>query len=173
MRIRAMDEGDLDWVQALDGSTATAPHWARATYAAFLREQAAGELRRSQAIVAEEAGARIGYAVAQLLLDGVDNLCELEFLLVDENYRRQGVGRALLAAIRAWASGQGALRLVLEVRAGNAAARRLYRAEGFEEDGLRKGYYHAPEEDAVLMSLYLRAVEKVKEKYVEGGLPEC
>ena len=46
----------------------------------------------------------------------------------------------------------GARAFHLEVRAGNAAARALYRAMGFEEVGKRHSYYSAPVEDAVLLS---------------------
>jgi ribosomal-protein-alanine N-acetyltransferase len=46
--------------------------------------------------------------------------------------------------------------LGLEVRVSNAAAQGLYRARGFRMAGLRRGYYHSPEEDALLMSLALR-----------------
>jgi ribosomal-protein-alanine N-acetyltransferase len=50
---------------------------------------------------------------------------------------------------------QGARRLDLDVRAGNAAAIRLYQRAGCREMGRRRGYYHDPEEDAVLMSVIL------------------
>ena len=48
----------------------------------------------------------------------------------------------------------GITRLLLEVRAGNAAAQSLYLKYGFTEVGIRKHYYSLPEgghEDAVLM----------------------
>ena len=40
----------------------------------------------------------------------------------------------------------------LEVRQSNESAIRLYESLGFVQDGLRKGYYEEPKEDAVLMS---------------------
>lgn len=39
----------------------------------------------------------------------------------------------------------------LEVRESNLAARRLYESFGFKAEAARKGYYHSPAEDAVIM----------------------
>jgi ribosomal-protein-alanine N-acetyltransferase len=41
--------------------------------------------------------------------------------------------------------------ITLEVRASNEVARNLYRKLGFEDSGLRKGYYSDTGEDAVIM----------------------
>lgn len=67
-------------------------------------------------------------------------------------YRRQGLGRALMAAAVEYARGLGAFCMTLEVRAGNAPAIALYRAFGFETVGRRPRYYQDPEEDACLMT---------------------
>ncbi|MDN3521310.1 GNAT family N-acetyltransferase [Halomonas ramblicola] len=86
---------------------------------------------------------------------------ELQGLLVRQASRGHGLGRRLLAVVVDQARGWGSERLLLEVRAGNAAAIDLYRGSGFREDGRRTGYYPPPEpgadrEDAILMSLPLR-----------------
>ncbi len=73
-------------------------------------------------------------------------------LAVVPEARRQGLARRLLALTLEIAAGKGARAVHLEVRAGNAAARALYRAMGFDEVGKRHGYYSAPVEDAVLLS---------------------
>jgi ribosomal protein S18 acetylase RimI-like enzyme len=44
--------------------------------------------------------------------------------------------------------------MFLEVRAGNLAARRLYRQLGFRDLGVRRGYY-GPGQDAIVMELKL------------------
>lgn len=44
--------------------------------------------------------------------------------------------------------------MFLEVRAGNLAARRLYRHLGFRDLGVRRGYY-GPGQDAIVMELRL------------------
>ena len=70
--------------------------------------------------------------------------------------RRQGAARALLQYAFAQLAVQGAQIVFLEVRAQNAAARALYTALGFEEAGIRRGFYTKPNDDAVLMRRLIR-----------------
>jgi ribosomal-protein-alanine N-acetyltransferase len=69
--------------------------------------------------------------------------------------RRGGLGRLLLAAVLEAGRAEGARRATLEVRATNAAARALYAQFGFEQVGVRRGYYTQPPEDALLLSCRL------------------
>jgi len=72
---------------------------------------------------------------------------------VDPAFQGQGLGSAsLFALLAAGARRRVPLSYNLEVRAGNAAALRLYAAFGFDAAGRRKGYYAAPREDAVVMT---------------------
>jgi ribosomal-protein-alanine N-acetyltransferase len=50
---------------------------------------------------------------------------------------------------------RGVESLYLEVRVGNADAIRLYRSFSFEELGVRRAYYEAPREDALVMVVRL------------------
>jgi ribosomal protein S18 acetylase RimI-like enzyme len=76
---------------------------------------------------------------------------EILFVATDPRHRRRGVARALLGRAIVAARDEGAARLVLEVASGNAAARALYASFGFEEVGVRRGYY-ADGDDAVMMA---------------------
>lgn len=78
--------------------------------------------------------------------------CELHDLFVYPEYRRQGVGQALLDHLFAKARQAGCKRVYLEVRVGNDAAIRLYARNGFEEYGRRPGYYPDTKEDAILLA---------------------
>ena len=73
----------------------------------------------------------------------------LKYIAADA--RREGVGRALLDAVSSWAASERAERIQLEVRAGNLGAIRFYERAGLINEGVRRGYYRDPEEDAVLM----------------------
>jgi ribosomal protein S18 acetylase RimI-like enzyme len=56
---------------------------------------------------------------------------QIRDLFVLSQHRRLGVGRALLAAVRAAATASGALRLVLHTEEDNEAALRLYADSGY------------------------------------------
>jgi ribosomal-protein-alanine N-acetyltransferase len=45
--------------------------------------------------------------------------------------------------------------MMLEVRAGNTAAQKLYEKLGWEKVGVRRNFYSHPREDGVLYNLYL------------------
>lgn len=68
-------------------------------------------------------------------------------------FRRSGRGRELLQHVLQYAAGQGAVKVYLEVRAGNSAARRLYDSVGFRQVGTREGYFQNPREDALIFGL--------------------
>jgi ribosomal-protein-alanine N-acetyltransferase len=79
-------------------------------------------------------------------------------LCVGEAWRGRGIGKRLLSALieRAAAAGMG--EAFLEVRPSNTAAIRLYQSLGFEQGGMRRGYYQAPSgrEDAPVLKRVLR-----------------
>ena len=79
---------------------------------------------------------------------------ELLTIGVDPAAQRQGAARAMLSNILAAARSAGAKRMFLEVDSGNEAALTLYRRAGFEEAGLRRGYYRDGA-DALVMRLTL------------------
>ncbi len=70
--------------------------------------------------------------------------------------RRQGIARALIAALLARAEALQLSFVTLEVRESNAPAIALYEGFGFRPVGRRKGYYDAPKEDAILMTTFLK-----------------
>lgn len=73
---------------------------------------------------------------------------------VDENYRRQGVGSALINTLVTYGKRNNFSFLTLEVRESNLKARSLYSKFGFIKVGERKDYYSEPKENAVLMTKY-------------------
>ena len=83
---------------------------------------------------------------------------EILNLAVSPEVRRRGVATALVRHLADMHLGD----VLLEVRASNTAARALYRSLGFVEQGLRKGYYRDPVDDALLLRLTPQPHRKVE-----------
>jgi RimJ/RimL family protein N-acetyltransferase len=75
-------------------------------------------------------------------------------IVVARDARRQGVGTALLEAVRAWCREVGIRRLELHVFPDNEASLHFFRGHGFVEEGLRAARFQRNGElrDAILMS---------------------
>lgn len=67
-------------------------------------------------------------------------------------YRRQGIAKALITE----ALKNDMEFITLEVRQSNAPAINLYRQCGFEKVGVRPDFYRNPQEDALLMTKYIK-----------------
>lgn len=91
----------------------------------------------------------MGYAVQMLIIDEA----HLLNISIVPDRQKKGQGHLLLAHLKQQALIQGANCMFLEVRPSNTHALAFYRRRGFEQIGLRKGYYPAAQgrEDAVVM----------------------
>ncbi|UYF99469.1 GNAT family N-acetyltransferase [Halomonas sp. GD1P12] len=127
--IRPLSTGDLAALVALEAdaqSGASAASLARA-----LEDEAMIVLG------AWQEKALVGYA----LLARLPFEAELQAIGVANGQRGQGIGGALLETVLAHARTWQSERTLLEVRASNHSAIRLYEAAGFCVDGRRRNYY--------------------------------
>ncbi len=142
--LRPMAAHDVPAVAALEAELFSDP-WSKKSYEETL---ASG---RYDCWVLEQATAhaseRIGYFVGQKILEEA----EVHRIAVRTASRGKGYGQRLLADFLERMRHAGVGTVFLEVRAGNEAAIGLYRKNGFTQSGIRRGYYHNPSEDAVLM----------------------
>ncbi|MBA2525042.1 MAG: ribosomal protein S18-alanine N-acetyltransferase [Pyrinomonadaceae bacterium] len=93
-----------------------------------------------------------GYIVARLAA----NELHINNVAVRVEYRRRGIGSALLTHILGEGQRLDAVAAFLEVRAGNSFAQALYEKCGFRGVGRRPNYYSAPLEDGLIMSAQLK-----------------
>src|ERR1019366_10400461 len=72
---------------------------------------------------------------------------------IRDEYRCRGFGRKVLLYLLDRARAAGMYEAFLEVRPSNTAAARLYHSLGFEQGGVRRGYYQATNgrEDAAVL----------------------
>lgn len=97
--------------------------------------------------VAEEEGQIVGYAGLWAALDEG----EITNVSVKSSCWGRHVGKSLMDAMLEAGERAGVTSFFLEVRASNARAIALYRSCGFEEAGIRKNFYEAPTENALVM----------------------
>ncbi len=107
--------------------------------------------RETVVLVARDRGDVIGFAVMHF----GDERAHLTLLAVSPTYQRRGIARRMLAWLSESASVAGVSSIHVELRAGNTAARRLYRSSGFAETLRLPGYYRG-RESALRMIRMLR-----------------
>ena len=154
-----MDETDLPKVHAIEEKAYDFP-WSLQGFEKSL-DQGLNYLLCSQS------ESILGYCCILPVLDEAHilNFC------ISPDFQRQGVANEAFTKILSVLQESGFSVALLEVRESNRAARCLYEKFGFNEDGVRKGYYRAQvwdealnrvidtKEDAVLMSYYFEVSE--------------
>lgn len=99
--------------------------------------------------VAEVENRLVGMLVLWMIVDEA----HIATIATHPKFRRQSIAERLLVEALNSAYNEGAVKVLLEVRAGNEAALKMYAKFGFEEAGRRERYYKDNHEDAVLMTL--------------------
>jgi len=146
IRIRPMTEADVAEVFAIERASYQFP-WSEGIFRDCLR---VGYVCRVLSLGSQIIGygvMSVGAGEAHIL-----NLC------VSDRHRCRGLGRRMLGYLLERGTAAGMSEAFLEVRPSNTAAIRLYQAIGFEQVGMRRGYYQAVggREDAAVLRLTLR-----------------
>ena len=141
LQLRDMMLKDLDAVMRIEQQVQSYP-WTRGNFSDSLEH---GHICKVYVDIDEI----IGYAI---LMPAVDEVHLLD-ICIAAGYQRKGLGKKLLKDMLLMAGELKFSRVLLEVRSSNVAAIALYRAMGFVEIGLRRGYYPAGQgrEDALVM----------------------
>lgn len=141
-RLVPMDKSHLTQIAEIEKECFSSP------WTVPMLEEELNNLCASFIVAQGEDGTVLGYAGLHVAVDEgyIDNIA------VREDYRRQGVGQALLGAFMRFGQEKLAF-LTLEVRPSNEPAIQFYMKHGFVQVGRRKNYYTAPREDAILMTL--------------------
>ncbi len=145
LHIQPMHPGDVDAVMELEQRAYEFP-WTEGNFRDCLRSN-------YYCCVYRQDERYVGYAVMSVTAGEAQilNIC------IDPEMHGQGLGRRLLQHLIATAGRKSCDTLFLEVRVSNWAAFCLYVSMGFNEIGLRQGYYPAKKgrEDAMVLALAL------------------
>ncbi|MDD5937271.1 MAG: ribosomal protein S18-alanine N-acetyltransferase [Clostridiales bacterium] len=143
MIIRRMSADDVNMVAKIEAEVFSEP-WSRES---FLSEV---ETPNHIYLVAEEEEDILGYCgLWEVAGEGqITNVC------VAPEHRGKAVATQMLEELLAYAQEMDIKASTLEVRVSNEPAIRLYEKLGFEEAGIRKGFYSHPKEDAMIMWKY-------------------
>ena len=143
MRIEKMTAACIDAVAAIEAECFSHP-WSKKSLEESLEKE------NSLFLVAVEDEKVIGYVGMEVIVDEgyIFNVA------VSADYRRRGVGYALVRELVTYSMKNSLCFITLEVRESNSAAISLYSKFGFIKAGERKNYYSNPTEAAVLMTKY-------------------
>ena len=152
-RLRRMVPADLADVIALEHDLFPDDPWTAQMFAEEVDQPPENRLY----LIAEAdslppaAGGRVmaGYAGLMFVPGGTE--ADVLTIAVAAAYWGHGIGSALLAALLAAAVERGCAEVFLEVREDNPRARGLYLRRGFEEIGIRRGYYQPSGVNAIVM----------------------
>lgn len=157
-RLRPMVPADLADVLALERALFPEDPWSEQMFA----EEVAQPPESRMYLVAEAEGSQpaagdrelAGYAGMMFVPGGVQ--ADVLTIAVARARWGHGIGSALLGTLLEAAAGRGCTEVFLEVRKDNPRARTLYKRRGFEEVGVRRGYYQPSGVDAIVMRKDLR-----------------
>lgn len=142
IQIRLMTKEDIETVDLLEHTSFSEP-WPRS---AFLEIVDKKDAHYYVAVDSESGNICGGCAMFFILGEG-----DITNVAVFPEYQNQGIATKLLEYVIADGREKGLKEFTLEVRVSNAAAIRAYEKVGFEEEGIRPGFYSHPKEDALIM----------------------
>lgn len=140
IKIRSMTEKDIDEVYEINRLSFSSP-WSRENF-----EREILNNRIAKYFVAEKDNKIVGYIGFWKIF------CEAQIttIAVHPDFRRKGLGEAMLDYIIELCRKNSIEEIVLEVRVSNTIAQTLYIKKGFKKVGIRKWYYRDGE-DALVM----------------------
>jgi len=147
LTLRAMTWQDIPVLAAIEPQLFADDAWSEQTWWAEL----AGRPRRSY-VIGVQGDEVVGYAG----LDCGGEVADVMTIAVAPEAQGRGLGTVLMHWLVVEARRAGAAYLMLEVRADNIAAQRLYSTTGFAKLSVRRRYYQPGDVDAFIMRLPLR-----------------
>lgn len=147
--------GDIPKVKQIEIESGLSP-WTETDYSL--------EIKRKESLffVAEDKRRVVGFIVARLIMNYdyclLPNEIEIYNIAVTKDFRRKNIASALLKEVLRIGFEKGFVKSFLEVRKSNVRAQNFYKKHSFKISGERKSFYTNPQEDAVLMSRFIKSI---------------
>jgi [ribosomal protein S18]-alanine N-acetyltransferase len=140
IEIRRLQLRDLTAIETIERTAYPTP-WSRSMFA--------GELSKPSSVClgAFEDEVLVGYLITSRYVDA----WHVMNVAVARDRQRRGIASALLGRLFELTADDDRRGYTLEVRVSNAGAIALYERLGFEQRGIRRGYYTDNREDALIM----------------------
>jgi [ribosomal protein S18]-alanine N-acetyltransferase len=140
IEIRRLQLRDLTAIETIERTAYPTP-WSRSMFA--------GELSKPSSVClgAVEDEVLVGYLITSRYVDA----WHVMNVAVAPDRQRRGIASALLGRLFELTADDDRRGYTLEVRVSNAGAIALYERLGFEQRGIRRGYYTDNREDALIM----------------------
>lgn len=142
VRYRRMTIDDVQAVHKIELASFPTPWTLDSFYYEMTENQFAHYL-----VAEDDKGEIIGFCGIWLVIDAA----QITNVAVVQSVRGQGIGETLMREAMRVAKEANMDVMSLEVRVTNTVAQNLYRKLGFQDGGLRKGYYTDNQEDALVM----------------------
>ncbi|MCT6925084.1 MULTISPECIES: ribosomal protein S18-alanine N-acetyltransferase [Bacillales] len=141
VQYRKMTVEDVEAVYAIEVASFPVPWTLDSFYYEMLENQFA------YYTVAEESGEILGFCGSWMVVDAA----QITNVAVVKSARGRKIGEGLMREAMRVAREANMETMSLEVRVSNVVAQNLYYKLGFQDGGLRKGYYTDNQEDALVM----------------------
>jgi ribosomal-protein-alanine N-acetyltransferase len=140
IEVRRLQLRDLTAIETIERTAYPTP-WSRSMFA--------GELSKPSSVClgAFEDEVLVGYLITSRYVDA----WHVMNVAVAPDRQRRGIASALLGRLFELTADDDRRGYTLEVRVSNAGAIALYERLGFEQRGIRRGYYTDNREDALIM----------------------
>jgi ribosomal-protein-alanine N-acetyltransferase len=138
--IRKMVPQDIEAIMAIEKEAFSMP-WSKESYLAEMKNQFACYL------ICDVGGQIAGYGGIWIVFEEA----HITNIAVNAEFRRRGIGSAIMLELEKKAREKKAVRILLEVRPSNDPALKTYKKLGYMPSNVRKEYYSDNGEDALIM----------------------
>lgn len=142
--VRQMQAMDVEQIVTLEQMIFSQP-WSKESFLESIQTDS------NLYLVVEDGSCIVAYCGLRIILDEA----HITNVAVANEFRGMGIAYQMLSVLIELAKDKGVQAFTLEVRVSNERAIHLYEGLGFKNAGIRKNFYEHPNEDGMIMWMYV------------------